>query len=147
MRLSAKAHYACLAVLHLAERADRTQPVHMKEIAERKRVPYKYLAQILLQLKGARLVRSVRGSDGGYELERDPRSVTLWDVVAAVDGDETNILCVDKAGQWSCDCAPECALRPAWLEAVRKEREVLESHSFRELAEAARSPAKAMYEI
>ncbi len=147
MRLSARAHYACLAVLDLVERAGHGRPVHTKEIARRKGTPYKYLAQILLQLKGAGLVRSVRGSGGGYELEPNRRSVTLWEVIAAVDGDESNIACLDRPAERPCERVPDCVLRPVWLEARESEREVLASRSFRELAEAARSPTEAMYEI
>jgi len=147
MRLSAKAHYACLALLDLAERAGEARPVQISEISKRKNIPRKYLPQILAQLKGAGLVRSVRGSDGGYELSREPGAVTLWDVVAAVDGEATNIACVDRPGEHSCGCELCCVLRPVWLQIVAAERQVLEGHSFRELAEAARSPACAMYEI
>src|SRR4051812_49551972 len=68
MKLSAKAEYACLAVIALAKQALDTTPVRVREIAETHGIPERYLVQILIQLKGAGLVYSTRGSAGGYRL-------------------------------------------------------------------------------
>ena len=77
MRRSAKAEYGCLALIALARRHSLVGPVRVKEIAETFRLPERFLVQILLQLKAAGLVQSVRGSSGGYRLARDPRQISL----------------------------------------------------------------------
>ena len=70
MKISAKAEYACLAVLALARHKPGEPPMRIREIAEAHGIPERYLVQILLQLKGAGLVTSVRGASGGYRLAR-----------------------------------------------------------------------------
>ena len=64
MRISAKTEYACIAMLELASQYGSGTPVRIRRIAERHDVPPRFLVQILLQLKGAGLVTSVRGAAG-----------------------------------------------------------------------------------
>lgn len=68
MKISAKAEYACLAVLALARHGLAAPPMRIREISESSAIPERYLVQILLQLKGAGLVVSTRGASGGYSL-------------------------------------------------------------------------------
>ena len=88
MRISAKAEYACLAVIALAQRRQDDRPVPIREIAESQGIPETFLTQILLKLKGAGLVLSTRGSSGGYRLARSPEDISLGDVLRVVDGYE-----------------------------------------------------------
>ena len=69
MKVSAKTEYACIAMLELAAQYGSNEPVRIRKIAERHDVPPRFLVQILLQLKGAGLVSSVRGAAGGYTAE------------------------------------------------------------------------------
>lgn len=86
MRISAKAEYACLAVIALAERYQEDRPLPIREIAEAQAMPTAFLTQILLKLKEAGLVQSTRGSAGGYRLARPPEEILLIDVLRVVDG-------------------------------------------------------------
>ncbi len=85
MRLSAKAQYACVAMVELACNYGERTPVHLKTIAENHGISQRFLVQILLQLKGSRLVESTRGAAGGYQLARAPSKITLADVIHAID--------------------------------------------------------------
>jgi Rrf2 family protein len=85
MRISAKAEYACLAILELAANYADNQPVRIKAIADSQDIPPRFLVQILLQLKTAGLVVSVRGAAGGYQLARPPESISLAEVIKALD--------------------------------------------------------------
>ncbi len=87
MRLSAKAEYACLAVIELADRHEADRPVPIREIADAHEIPETFLTQILIRLKGAGLVTSTRGSSGGYRLARDPAAISLGDVLRVIDGE------------------------------------------------------------
>jgi Rrf2 family transcriptional regulator, cysteine metabolism repressor len=89
MKVSAKAEYACLALLALAQHGQATLPLRIREIAESHGIPERYLVQILLQLKGAGLVSSIRGASGGYRLARPPDQIALSEVLAAIDGPDT----------------------------------------------------------
>jgi Rrf2 family protein len=90
MKLSAKAEYACLAMIELAKRAANDPPARIHEIAEFHKIPERYLVQILLQLKGAGLVSSVRGSAGGYLLAKPAETIALLDVLNAIDGPDSD---------------------------------------------------------
>jgi Rrf2 family protein len=89
MKISAKAEYACLAMLALARRQSDDQPIRIREISEAYGIPDRYLVQILLQLKGAGLVQSTRGALGGYRLARPAESISLGEVLTAIDGPDT----------------------------------------------------------
>ncbi len=88
MRISAKSEYAIKAVLDLAMRPALSL-VPIQEIAARQAIPQRYLEQVLLALKRAGLVRSRRGSAGGYHLTRPPEAITVGDVLRAVEGAST----------------------------------------------------------
>jgi Rrf2 family protein len=85
MRLSAKAQYACVALVELACSHGEKNPVHLKNIAENHGISQRFLVQILLQLKAAGLVDSTRGALGGYLLAREPVKISLADIINAID--------------------------------------------------------------
>jgi Rrf2 family cysteine metabolism transcriptional repressor len=85
MRLSAKAQYACVAMVELACSHGDKNPVHLKNIAENHGISQRFLVQILLQLKGAGLVDSTRGAMGGYLLAKEPAKISLADIINAID--------------------------------------------------------------
>jgi Rrf2 family protein len=85
MRISAKAEYACVAMLELAANYTEPQPLRIKAIADSQGIPQRFLVQILLQLKTAGLVASVRGAAGGYQLARPPGSISLASIINAID--------------------------------------------------------------
>jgi Rrf2 family protein len=85
MRVSAKAEYACVAMMELAATFNDPQPVRIKAIADAQGIPPRFLVQILLYLKKAGLVASVRGAAGGYQLARPPENISLADIVNAID--------------------------------------------------------------
>ncbi|MFO0879233.1 MAG: Rrf2 family transcriptional regulator [Gemmataceae bacterium] len=85
MRISAKAEYACAAMLELAGSYSDPQPVRIKAIADAQGISARFLVQILLQLKTAGLVASIRGASGGYQLARAPEAITLASIITAID--------------------------------------------------------------
>ena len=89
MLFSARAEYACLAMLELAAQYGNTKPVPLTEIANKHGISSpRFLVQILIQLNKEGLVTSTRGAAGGYHLAKRPADVTLADVIAAVEGTE-----------------------------------------------------------
>src|SRR5437879_11429391 len=85
MRLSAKAQYACVAMVELACNHGDKAPVHLKNVAADHGISQRFLVQILLQLKGAGLVDSTRGAMGGYLLAKAPSKISLADIIHAID--------------------------------------------------------------
>lgn len=143
MNLSARVEYACLAVLELAVHYGRGEPRRVRDIAEAHGIPSPFLVQILLQLKTAGLVVSVRGASGGYQLARPPAQVSLGDVVALIEGPRGE----SKGSETRSGSATSRALRDAWNEVWRAEREVLESVTFADLADRVRGRSETMYYI
>lgn len=85
MKLSTKTRYAVRAVFDIAYHGDG-KATQARDIARRQEVPLRYLEQIFQELKRAKLVEGKRGPNGGYSLARGPESITLGDIVRAVQG-------------------------------------------------------------
>ncbi|HQE83560.1 MAG TPA: Rrf2 family transcriptional regulator [Candidatus Hydrogenedentes bacterium] len=86
MNISSRCEYACRAIIELALNANSEQPVTALAIANKRNIPGKYLVHILIQLKRAGIVRSVRGAQGGYILCRPPGNISLLDIIEAIEG-------------------------------------------------------------
>jgi Rrf2 family protein len=84
MRISAKADYAVRAAVELARAGDG--PVKGEAIARAQSIPLKFLENILGDLRQSGIVRSQRGADGGYWLNRPASEITVADVIRAVEG-------------------------------------------------------------
>lgn len=85
MKISQKGLYALQAMMTLARRHEQGA-IKIREIAAESDLPEKFLELILLELKNARIVDSVRGARGGYQLRRDPGEIPLSDIIRLVDG-------------------------------------------------------------
>lgn len=131
MKVSTRTDYACRALLSLALHAEE-RPTSVKEIAERTNLPQPYLEQILLQVKGAGLVRSKRGVGGGYVLARPPADINLADVFAAVEGPLTEKM------QPHDHCEGHCVLQDIWSGVGEETRRFLEGYTLADLVERTR---------
>ena len=85
MKISQKGLYAIQALMMLARRHNQGA-IKIRDIAYEEALPEKFLELILLELKNARMVESVRGAKGGYQLRRDPSEIHLSEIIRLVDG-------------------------------------------------------------
>lgn len=131
MNISSRCEYACRAVVELALYEQSAHPLTAEVIAERRGIPEKFLVHILLQLKRAGIVRSIRGARGGYHLARPPEEITLLDIVHAIDGPVLNPLPVHDTG--SAD------IEAVWQETGRGIEEILRGTSVRDIVDRANS--------
>jgi len=97
LKLSTKARYAVMAMVDLASEGGDDVSSSLTTIAERQELPLAYLEQIFLKLRRADLVKSARGSNGGYTLVRKPEETCIYDIVAAVDTPLKATRCVDHS--------------------------------------------------
>jgi Rrf2 family protein len=134
MKVSAKAEYACLALLELALKYGSSEPVRIKQIAEPHAIPQGFLVQILQQLKAAGYVTSTRGAAGGYQLARSPDTISLAEVLSAIDGPRR--LDYDLASSEL--TAALRALRSAWSQIAETIERELEQTTLADLAERTR---------
>lgn len=86
LSLSSRAHYAALALTHLTEHYNEGGLIKSAEIAREENIPQSYLEQLMSQLCKSNIVLSHRGAQGGYRLARDPETITLRNLIEAVDG-------------------------------------------------------------
>ena len=138
--LSQKAKYALQAVLILAEAWDN-ESLQIADIAERRRLPKRFLEQILLDLKHNGLVISRRGKNGGYGLIRPPGKITFAQVVRVIDGPIAPLPCLSTIAYQACDdCEDEaaCAIRRVFARVHAATLDVLENTT---LADAVSQPA------
>ena len=105
--LSRKARYALRALYALA--ADEARgPVLIAELAEREKIPRKFLEAILLELKNAGVLRSKKGKGGGYALARPSEQISIGEVVRVIDGPLAPIPCASERNFVRCEeCADE----------------------------------------
>ncbi len=111
--ISQKARYALRALLFLVEEG-RGAPVRLARIAEMQRIPRKFLEFIMLELKKADIVASVRGPAGGYRLARPAADISFGDVIRVADGPIALVPCASVHFYANCgDCHDErtCAIR------------------------------------
>lgn len=143
MIVSAKTEYACVAMLELAVRHGSGEPVRIRDIADQHGIPSRFLVQILLQLKTAGLVTSLRGASGGYQLAKDPSEITLGDVMAVVDSQWGKV-----SGGTLQDSQTNRVLHSIWQQLAEKEQEVLSGVTLADMAQRLQTQEKeGMYYI
>ena len=129
-----RSDYGAHAVIELARRYGQG-PVQCAEIAARQKIPEAYLDQLLSSLRRAGIVHSVRGPHGGHELARDPRALTLGDVVTALEGPVVPHEFVHGLEAEHNDWQAACAVRDAWHAAAEASQRVLDSTTVQTLLE------------
>ncbi|HEX4633757.1 MAG TPA: Rrf2 family transcriptional regulator [Gemmatimonadales bacterium] len=114
MRVTTWAEYGLIVSLSLARRVG-DGPVAARELAEAERLPHDYVEQILLRMRRAGLVESVRGAKGGYLLARDAHDVSVKDVMEASEHVTFEVNC-DRHQVDAHRCSPDvsCSIRPVW---------------------------------
>jgi Rrf2 family protein len=112
LKIRRETDYALRCVCFLARH--RTRVIMQSEIAEEMRVPKAFVAKILRRLVKAGLIASFMGVNGGFQLVRSPATVSLFDVVSAMEGPVAfNVCAIDKE---NCRFSGTCPIHPFWLE-------------------------------
>ena len=127
MRVTTWAEYGLIVSVHLAHRAGEG-PVAARELAEKERLPGDYVEQILLRLRRAGIVTSVRGARGGYLLARPPAELTVKDVLDASEHGTFEVNCEQhRVDDSRCCEEAACSIRPVWFLLRQRIDEVLGS--------------------
>ena len=111
MRISTKGRYGTRAMVDIGENYGKG-PVSLRKLAERQCISMKYMEQIIPLLKTSGLIRSSRGARGGYVLAKEPRKISLHDIVQALEGSWSLVDCLDD--DTLCNRAEECATCEIW---------------------------------
>ena len=133
--LSKKSKYGLKAVLELAGESGRG-PMLISELADRQRLPRKFLEAILLELKRHGILQSKKGKGGGYFLHRDPSEITLGQVIRVLEGPLALTPCVSQTAYMKCEeCVNEeaCGIRLIMKDVRDATARILDSTSLAEL--------------
>lgn len=130
MRLTARSEYGLLALIDLGCRYG-DGPVSAREVAERQGIPLKFLEQLLAALRKAGLVSALRGARGGFVLAREPREISVLEVVEALEGPLAPTTC--DGGQL-CGRSGVCAAAGVWTKATDALRDVFMSTTVADLS-------------
>ncbi len=137
LKLTKKADYGLIALTYLAEHPE-TPALSAKDMADAYGIPAQLLAKILQRLTKSGLLRSHAGMNGGYELARDARQISAYEVIHSIDGPFFITSCVK--GKKPCDLTPRCTVRESLARVNDTIAGVLKSISIQDLAEHEHPP-------
>jgi Rrf2 family iron-sulfur cluster assembly transcriptional regulator len=116
MKLSTRSRYGTRMMLDLAQHYDQG-PVQMGEISKRENISVKYLEQLIIPLKRANFIKSVRGPKGGHMLAKPPEEITVGDIVRILEGGISLSSCIENPEV--CDRTTKCLVRGVWEETTK----------------------------
>ena len=116
MKLSTKSRYGTRLMVDMAQHY-HNGPIHLANVAKRQGISVKYLEQIIIPLKKADYIRSVRGPKGGHILAKAPEEITVGEIVALLEEGTTFVECSEHDG--SCERSSICLTRRLWKEAAQ----------------------------
>ncbi|SHH16362.1 RrF2 family transcriptional regulator [Clostridium grantii] len=110
MKLSTKTRYGVKAMLDIAYNS-KDNPISIKCISERQHISESYLEQLFALLRKAKLVKSIRGAQGGYILGKKASEISVWDIMEVLEGPVEISDCLDNS---ECNNSEVCATRLLW---------------------------------
>ncbi len=116
--LSKRAKYAIKALLFLTKNRENEKPISAKVISEQEHIPYKFLENILRELRQHKILKSERGAEGGYTFMKNPETVTVAEVIRVIDGPIALTPCVSENFYEKCaECDDEntCKIRKLFI--------------------------------
>lgn len=126
MKLSTKSRYGTRMMIDLARHYDEG-PIRLGSIAKREDISVKYLEQLIIPLKKAEYIKSVRGPKGGHMLAKPPKDITLGEIIKVLEGGISLSRCVDNPE--ICDRTGFCPTRDIWETATKAMYKELNSHT------------------
>jgi Rrf2 family protein len=131
MKLSTKGRYGVKAVVELAINYGG-EPLSIKKISESESISENYLEQLFSSLRKADLIKSIRGAQGGYVLNKAPKDITIAELMNALEGPIEIADCVEDG---SCDNTDCCATRLLWSKIKKSIDDVLESITLQDIVD------------
>ena len=113
MKLSTNGRYGLRAMIDLADYSEE-MPQSIANIAARQAISDSYLEQLMPKLKKAGLIESIRGAQGGYVLARSSDSISVGDILRALEGELSPVKCAGSKGDTECVGSGNCVTRNVW---------------------------------
>jgi Rrf2 family protein len=131
VELSCKSEYAILALLEMATNYQSGEPQQIRQIAAQQNIPDRYLEQLLATLRRGGIIKSQRGSKGGYLLAREPRKITILEILECLEGLDVR----PSAQEVNSRTADSSVIEEIWQEACQAANSVLQKYTLQELCE------------
>ncbi len=138
MKISTRGRYGTRMMLDLAAHHDQG-PTPLREIAKRQDLSVKYLEQLIIPLKAAGYIRSVRGAKGGYTLARKPDKINVGQIIKVLEGGLSLVDCVEDPKV--CEREKNCPTRDIWLRMSERLMEELSSLTLSDVLDGKKLPA------
>jgi len=116
MKLSTRSRYGTRMMLDLAQHYDQG-PVQIGEVSKRENISVKYLEQLIIPLKKANFIKSLRGPKGGHMLAKPPEEITVGEIVRILEGGINLSSCIENPEM--CDRTSSCLTRGIWEETTK----------------------------
>lgn len=129
MKLSTKGRYGVKAMVELAINYGEA-PVSIKTISGRQNISEYYLEQLFSPLRKAKLINSIRGAQGGYVLSKEPKDITVADIMYVLEGPIEIADCIEGAACDNLDC---CATRLLWEKIKNSIDDVMKSVTLQDI--------------
>ena len=136
MRISTKGRYALRILIDLAEHQNCGY-VALKDIADRQNISKKYLEQIIPIFNKSDILKTTRGSQGGYKLSKTPDKYTVGEILRLTEGSLAPVDCLNQ-DPIECDRSGECATLPVWQGLNRVINEYLDSITLQDILDQQR---------
>lgn len=133
MKISTKGRYALRLMIELAK-FDQSSPVRLKELAERQNISEKYAEQIIGLMRRGGVVSARRGTQGGYELAKSPKDITVGTILRLTEGDLSPVPCMENNGV-PCERKYSCATYHLWEKLKESINSVVDHTTIADLAE------------
>ena len=137
MKVGSRGDYGLRALVYLASMSAGSKPVQIHAIAQQQQIPEDYLRQLLVTLRIAGLVQSVRGPHGGYLLARDAGAISMCEVIEVLEGPPEKMDCKFSRGEVEHPCRifAACVIRKRWVQASEDMRGSLMQTTLAELSQ------------
>ena len=144
MRLSTRSRYGVRMMFEFALKFN-DGPVYLKDVAKIQGISFKYLSKLVIPLKSAGLLKSIRGAHGGYMLARHPKEITIRLIVETLEGDVSLVQCSENP--FVCKRYNECIARSIWKKADEAIMNVLGGITLQDMVDEYKKSSGCIYEI
>jgi len=143
MRLSTRSRYGVRMMFEFALKFNQG-PVFLKDVATMQGISFKYLSKLVIPLKSAGLLQSVRGANGGYMLAKHPSEITIRMIVEKLEGDVSLVECTENPNV--CRRNADCVARTIWKKADDAIMQVLDGITLQDMVDDYKQ-SSCVYEI
>ncbi|MDZ8055033.1 MAG: RrF2 family transcriptional regulator [Aulosira sp. ZfuVER01] len=131
MEISCKSEYGILALLEMATNYQSSEPMQIRQIAAQQNIPDRYLEQLLATLRRGGIIKSQRGSKGGYLLAREPKKITIFEILECLEGLDVQTSQADMNRR----TVDSGVIAEIWQEACQAANSVFQNYSLQDLCD------------